>query len=72
MFIKNFILNLLCKEYTTKEIFVELLISRNFVRIKIPKNIKGVGLCIESYSNFPDEQEIILNPLTKLKRLMRN
>jgi hypothetical protein len=37
------------------------------IKIKIPKNVKGVGLCIESYSNFPEEQEIILSPLSKLK-----
>jgi hypothetical protein len=37
------------------------------IKINIPKNVKGIGLCIESYSNFPKEQEIILNPLTKLK-----
>lgn len=37
------------------------------IKIKIPAKVKGVGLCIESYSNFPKEEEIILNPLTKLK-----
>ena len=37
------------------------------IKIKIPKNEKGVGLCIEPYSNFPEEEEIILNPLSKLR-----
>jgi len=37
------------------------------IKIKIPGGKKGVGLCIETYSHFPEEQEIILPPLTKLK-----
>lgn len=32
------------------------------IKIKLPPNIRGVGLCIESYSNFPKEEEIILPP----------
>ena len=32
------------------------------MKIKLPKNKQGVGLCIENYSLFPEEQEIILNP----------
>jgi hypothetical protein len=32
------------------------------IKIKIPKNIEGIGLCIESYSLFPQEQEILLAP----------
>ncbi len=39
------------------------------IKITIPNNIKdmkGVGLCIESCSDFPDEQEIILAPNSKL------
>lgn len=38
------------------------------IKIKLPKNIKGVGLCIETYSLFPHEEEILLNP-SKLKLL---
>lgn len=37
------------------------------MKIKLPKNIKGIGLCIESYSNFSNEEEIILPPFTKLR-----
>jgi len=37
------------------------------LKINIPANIKGVGLCLESYSHFPEEQEIILPPLSKLR-----
>jgi len=37
------------------------------IKIKIPKNVTGVGLCIETYSDFPDEQEIILGPFSKLQ-----
>lgn len=32
------------------------------IKITIPADIIGVGLCIESYSNFPIEEEIILPP----------
>jgi len=35
-------------------------------KIKIPKDIEGIGLCIENYSLFSEEQEIVLNPC-KLK-----
>lgn len=37
------------------------------IKIKVPKNIIGVGLSIEAYSHFPDEQEIILAPFSKLR-----
>lgn len=40
--------------------------------IKIKKNIKGCGLCIETFSKFKEEQEIILPPLTKLKLINKN
>jgi hypothetical protein len=36
------------------------------MKIKIPAGIKGIGLCIESYSNFPSEEEIILPPTSAL------
>lgn len=32
------------------------------LKIKIPKNKEGLGLCVETYSLFPNEQEIILAP----------
>ena len=37
------------------------------LKIKIPKNTIGVGLCIETLSHFPYEEEIILPPLSMLK-----
>lgn len=37
------------------------------IKIKIPSNIKGVGLCIEPYSHFSEEQEVILPAMSKLK-----
>lgn len=37
------------------------------IKIKIPKNINGIGLCIEAYSNFPNEEEIILLPASMYK-----
>lgn len=35
--------------------------------INIPKNTKGIGICIELFSYFKTEQEVILAPFTKLK-----
>jgi hypothetical protein len=32
------------------------------LKIRLPKGKEGVGLCVENYSLFPEEQEIILNP----------
>jgi hypothetical protein len=34
------------------------------IKINIPKNNKGLCLCVENYSLFPNEQEIILSPGT--------
>lgn len=41
------------------------------IKIKIPKGVKGVGLCMESYSLFPEEEEILLNP-AKLKLVSKD
>lgn len=32
------------------------------IKIKIPKGKEGIGLCIESYSMFQNEEEVLLNP----------
>jgi len=37
------------------------------IKIKIPANIKGVALCMETTSHFPREQEIVLSPLSVLR-----
>lgn len=42
------------------------------IKIQMPANIKGIGLCIETISHFPKEQEILLSPLTKLKLIRKN
>jgi len=42
------------------------------LKIKIPKNVKGVGLCLEGCSHFPNEQEIIFPPLTRFKLISRD
>jgi len=34
------------------------------LKIKLPKKKPGIGLCVETYSLFPNEQEIILSPGT--------
>lgn len=42
------------------------------MKIKIPKNIKGVGLCVELASHFPKEQEILFSPKSKFKLISRD
>lgn len=42
------------------------------LKIKIPKNVQGIGLCVETLSHFPLEQEIILPPLTMLKLVRKD
>lgn len=42
------------------------------IKIIIPKNIKGVGLCLETISHFPHEQEIIFPPLSKFKLINKD
>lgn len=41
-------------------------------KIKIPANIQGVALCIETISHFPKEQEIILAPLSRFKLINKD
>ena len=40
-------------------------------KIKIPKGMNGIALSVELSSHFPDEQEIILPPQTKLKLIAK-
>jgi hypothetical protein len=42
------------------------------IKINIPKDIEGVALCIETVSQFPEEQEILFSPLTKLKLINKD
>jgi len=42
------------------------------MKIRIPKNVKGVGLCLEGCSHFPDEQEIIFPPKTRFKLIAKD
>lgn len=42
------------------------------LKIKIPAHIKGVALCLETISHFPDEQEIIFPPNTQFKLTKRD
>lgn len=42
------------------------------IKIKLPSKIKGVALCMETISHFPEEEEIILSPLSKLKLLRKD
>lgn len=39
------------------------------IKIKLPKNVTGVGICIEAYSNFPSEEEIVLPPTSRYRLL---
>ena len=42
------------------------------IKIKIPKDIEGVGLFLENFSLFPGEEEFILPPNSHLKLLNKN
>ena len=42
------------------------------LKIRLPKDIKGVALCLETLSQFPSEQEIIFPPLCQLKLVAKN
>jgi hypothetical protein len=61
---------------TTRDPFYSPGLSGHFglilVKIKIPKNKKGVGLFIENFSMFPKEEEFLLPPYSKLKLLSKN
>ena len=42
------------------------------LKIKIPKNKKGIGLFIENFSLFPKEEEFLLPPYSKFKLLSKD
>ena len=42
------------------------------LKISIPANIKGIGLCLEGCSHFPEEQEIIFPPGSQFKLTARD
>ncbi len=42
------------------------------MKIRVPKNSRGVALCIETVSHFPKEQEILFSPQTKLRLISRD
>lgn len=42
------------------------------MKIKIPANKRGIGLCIETMSEFKNEEEIILSPMTTLKLITKD
>lgn len=42
------------------------------IKIKIPKGVRGVGLCLETLSHFPFEEEVILPPRAKLKLISKD
>ena len=42
------------------------------LKINIPKNKKGVGLFVENFSMFPQEEEFLLAPGSKLKLISKN
>ena len=44
----------------------------NLMKIKVPKNKKGVGLCLELFSHFGREQEVLLAPMTSLKLIKKD
>lgn len=42
------------------------------LKIKIPEKTTGIALCLETYSHFPEEQEIVLAPGSMLKLMAKN
>ncbi len=42
------------------------------MKIKIPKNVKGVALSVETLSMFPSEQELIIAPQCRLKLVAKD
>jgi hypothetical protein len=46
--------------------------GENLMKIKVPKNKKGVGLCLELFSHFGREQEVLLAPMTSLKLIKKD
>lgn len=42
------------------------------IKIKVPENIKGVALCLETISHFPEEQEIIFPPKATFKLISKD
>jgi hypothetical protein len=37
------------------------------IKIRVPKGVQGVGLCLETLSHFSNEEEVILAPMARLK-----
>lgn len=42
------------------------------IKIRVPKNTKGIALCLETISHFPEEQEIIFAPKSNFKLLSKD
>ena len=42
------------------------------IKIKIPKNKKGIGIFIENFSLFPKEEEFLIPPYSKIKLISKN
>lgn len=59
---------------TTRNPFysVDGMFGKILIKIRIPKNVKGIGICLETLSYFPNEEEIVLSPQTKLKLIKKD
>lgn len=61
---------------TTRDPFYSPGLTGNFglilLKIKIPKDKKGLGLFIENFSLFPKEEEFLMAPYSKLKLISKN
>lgn len=42
------------------------------MKIKVPKDIAGIALCLETLSHFPKEQEVIFPPLSSFELIAKN
>jgi hypothetical protein len=61
---------------TTRDPFYSPGINGTFglilLKIKIPKNKKGLGIFIENFSLFPKEEEFLIPPYSKIKLISKN
>jgi hypothetical protein len=67
-FIENGFMSTTRNPFTNSEELFGLIL----IKINVPKNVKGIALCLETISHFPEEQEILFPPLSKFKLIKKD